>query len=212
MAGSGVSSCPPLRRTGIPYPLALPVQAQSTSTLPDPFRTIQTRMRSEAHPHSSSNGHDAPAQFIQRPISPPALRGSYTFTARSHSPRASRQLASFYCSHHSHQSITPPVHAKSARRREAVKKKKTAAREAASASPFRTKGGKGKQSSTVFLWSPRQTLAPAPAPLVLRPHHRRRRGRAPPMAKSRPPKRILESYTIKGSDKVIKRECPFAPV
>jgi hypothetical protein len=26
------------------------------------------------------------------------------------------------------------------------------------------------------------------------------------MAKSRPPKRILDSYTIKGSDKVIKRE------
>ncbi|CAD6226442.1 unnamed protein product [Miscanthus lutarioriparius] len=32
------------------------------------------------------------------------------------------------------------------------------------------------------------------------------------MAKLRPPKRILESYTIKGSDKVIKRECPFRPV
>jgi hypothetical protein len=35
------------------------------------------------------------------------------------------------------------------------------------------------------------------------------------MAKSRPPKRILESYTIKGSDKLIKREAPlpshFAP-
>lgn len=207
MAGSGVSSCPPLRRTGIPYPLALPVQAQSTSTLPDPFRTIQTRMRSEAPPHSSSNGHDAPSQFIQRPISPPALRGSYTFTARSHSPRASRQLASFYCSHHS-----SSAREKRAAKGGGKKKKKTAAREAASASPFRTKGGKGKQSSTVFLWSPRQTLAPAPAPLVLRPHHRRRRGRAPPMAKSRPPKRILESYTIKGSDKVIKRECPFAPV
>lgn len=29
--------------------------------------------------------------------------------------------------------------------------------------------------------------------------------------KSRPPKRILESYTIKGSDRVIKRECPFPP-
>jgi hypothetical protein len=26
------------------------------------------------------------------------------------------------------------------------------------------------------------------------------------MAKTRPPKKILESYTIKGSDKVIKRE------
>ena len=28
------------------------------------------------------------------------------------------------------------------------------------------------------------------------------------MAKTRPPKKILESYTIKGSDKVIKREAP----
>ena len=32
------------------------------------------------------------------------------------------------------------------------------------------------------------------------------------MAKSRPPKRILESYTIKGSDKVIKREPPSLPL
>ena len=51
-----------------------------------------------------------------------------------------------------------------------------------------------------------QTLAPRrTAP----PRRRRRRA---PMAKSRPPKRILESYTIKGSDKVIKREPPSLPL
>jgi hypothetical protein len=60
-----------------------------------------------------------------------------------------------------------------------------------------------------------QTLA-APRPPVPAPTPRRRRRRPPrSMAKSRPPKRILESYTIKGSDKLIKREAPlpshFAP-
>uniref|UniRef100_A0A452XHG6 Uncharacterized protein n=1 Tax=Aegilops tauschii subsp. strangulata TaxID=200361 RepID=A0A452XHG6_AEGTS len=47
--------------------------------------------------------------------------------------------------------------------------------------------------------------SPNPSSPLPAPHASRRRRPAEPMAKTRPPKKILESYTIKGSDKVIKR-------
>jgi len=95
----------------------------------------------------------------------------------------------------------------------AVRKKKTARERAAtaSASAFRTereKGGiernkkKNPPASRGLL--PNPSAAPPPPP----PRRRRRAL----MAKSRPPKRILESYTVKGSDKVIKREPPSLPL
>jgi hypothetical protein len=77
---------------------------------------------------------------------------------------------------------------------------------AASASASRT-GKINKKQIFVFPWSP--PLPPPRNPSFRPPPRRRRRA----MAKSRPPKQILDSYTIKGSDKVIKREAsPFAPL
>lgn len=148
---------------------------------------------------SSSNGRSRPHPFAA--VSPPLIHRA---------PAVIRhQLPSFYCSHQSR-----ACEKRAAKEKEAVKK--ATSREGAataSASAFRTKGGRTERSREIIKKNPSscgllQTLAP-PAPVSAPPPSP---SRSRPMAgKSRPPKRILESYTIKGSDRVIKRECPFPP-
>lgn len=150
------------------------------------FRTIQK------HPLST-----AAIRALKKATADTPSRPGHNFTAAIFTFQSGHATRNFYCSHQSRSREKRAGGGKGEK-----KKRQPAGARAPRASSFRT-GEKKKKQILGFLWSPPppplQTLAPGPHLAV---------AVAPPMAKSRPPKRILESYTIKGSDKVIKRETP----